>query len=513
MGTAISLFADENFAALFQLFFRRVITWKQFLKLPQPQGISPLEAWNTLGSLGRLVGINTSLPTEHGSQYWYLPTFELMELVSRLSLTCADTSPLSSTLFGRDNAHGLMELRLIEIRATLEMEGLELADGRLRDLVTEQAEPTCTLEQLALNLYRLDEELGTFADAPFSHKLYHDLQKRLLVDVDPTKLEGTGGEPCYRPDAQSESAQTCLQTILSYANDELTDVAEDYPVLKGSLIADAIRCCKPDGPLTSPLASCLTRLYYLKKGLSVLAALPLTRGKLRWFDGEFDEPDVACSALDYLETVRYGPDSLSVHQIINAQLMTLLVSDLRKDCASQRHRTATLYHLLEENPQLNHRQRSILARAARMPFAEFHIHYHQEKHRVAYSTARRDLLELAELGYLRKERQGKAFIFVPDKRATTLLGPDETAELSESLESAEPWELAELAESASPQPSAALSLSRQIPNRSQATRPVQCALHFTTPDAPDPSMNSTAASKPARTTKESASFSQTIHFE
>lgn len=34
-------------------------------------------------------------------------------------------------------------------------------------------------------------------------------------------------------------------------------------------------------------------------------------------------------------------------------------------------------------------------------------------HRVVYRTARTDLLELAERGYLRKEMRGKAFVFVP----------------------------------------------------------------------------------------------------
>jgi hypothetical protein len=499
--TGTALFTDENFAALLQLFFRRVITWRQFLKLPQPQDISPLETWNTLGGLGRLAGISTSLPTEYGSRYWYLPTFELMELVSRLSLSCADNSPLSDVLFSRDNARGLMELRLAEIRATFEMEGLELVKDRLHDIVTEQVEPACALERLALNLYRIDETLGAFADRPFSCELYHELQERLLVGVDPSELEGTAGEPCYRPDAQSESAQKCLDTILAYADDELTGAEEDYPVLKGSLIADAIRCCKPDGPLTSPLASCLTRLYYLKKGLNVLAMLPLTRAKLRWFNNEIDEPHVACSASDYLESVRYGPDSLSIHQMINAQLMTLLVAELRESCASREQRTIALYRLLEENPQLNHRQRSILARAVRMPFAEFRISYHQEKHRIAYSTARRDLLELAELGYLRKKRQSKAFVFVPETRVAKLLGLSEPAAAPAAPAAAQeapgvPSSDAPTGNPNNPQTFSTPSLSRQIRSRSQTAPPAQCALHFAALDPSDPSMNSSTSLKP-----------------
>ena len=63
--------------------------------------------------------------------------------------------------------------------------------------------------------------------------------------------------------------------------------------------------------------------------------------------------------------------------------------------------------------ELNYRQRSILSRALVKPETEFRIREHQTANKVVYQTARADLLDLEERGYLRRVIRGKAYVFVP----------------------------------------------------------------------------------------------------
>lgn len=76
-----------------------------------------------------------------------------------------------------------------------------------------------------------------------------------------------------------------------------------------------------------------------------------------------------------------------------------------------RQRDESVLHALRSDPSLNHRQRSILGRATRHTDAEFSISYHRTNHNVAYATARADLLDLVDKGYLMQDTSQKVFVF------------------------------------------------------------------------------------------------------
>ncbi len=69
--------------------------------------------------------------------------------------------------------------------------------------------------------------------------------------------------------------------------------------------------------------------------------------------------------------------------------------------------------LLRNYDDLNYRQLALLSHALRKPDANFTISSHRSSHRVAYATARADLLQLVERGLLEKRTQGVALHFNP----------------------------------------------------------------------------------------------------
>lgn len=84
-----------------------------------------------------------------------------------------------------------------------------------------------------------------------------------------------------------------------------------------------------------------------------------------------------------------------------------------------------LERLLAETPflrvKLNHRQKALLTHALKHPGAGYLIEEHQRTHAVVYQTARTDLLDLVELGLLKKTREGRAFVFIaPDDLANRM---------------------------------------------------------------------------------------------
>ena len=80
---------------------------------------------------------------------------------------------------------------------------------------------------------------------------------------------------------------------------------------------------------------------------------------------------------------------------------------------------------LQNDPSLNHRQRSILSRAIQHPDADFSIGYHRINHNIAYATARADLLALVDKGYLVQQQRQKAFVFRAQRDLQTRLRVEE----------------------------------------------------------------------------------------
>jgi Fic family protein len=62
---------------------------------------------------------------------------------------------------------------------------------------------------------------------------------------------------------------------------------------------------------------------------------------------------------------------------------------------------------------LNHRQKALVSHALRYPDAVYTFESHRQSHGVVRETARRDLLELVDKGYLELQKAGRARHFVP----------------------------------------------------------------------------------------------------
>ena len=77
---------------------------------------------------------------------------------------------------------------------------------------------------------------------------------------------------------------------------------------------------------------------------------------------------------------------------------------------------------------INHRQLALLSHALRKPNADFTINSHKISHRVAYATARADLLNLVKLGLLSKRTISNAMHFSPGDALYELMKAEKMAE-------------------------------------------------------------------------------------
>ena len=301
---------------------------------------------------------------------------------------------------------------------------VDLAAGAEALLHMDKA-PQSAIERLVTNSFSAMDQLMELVDEPFSRELFSRLRELLLDGVDPDALKmsppGMGLVAFdYEDQRIAESTERQLAYIAAYANHEAGDEC-DRPLLRALLIADVFRFYRPLGIVSSQVGRLVARLYELKHDLPVVGFLPISRAKLEWEQGLIVPPAVSYTPAEYQTLMVRSPGDLTAYHTLSTELALLTLREVERNVDSWERRDDEMREVLRQDPLLNQRQRAILARALRVPDAEFNIRYHKRNHNVAYTTARRDLLELAEKGYLLMEQRGKAFIFVGAPKLQSLV--------------------------------------------------------------------------------------------
>ncbi|MEZ4365563.1 MAG: Fic family protein [Kofleriaceae bacterium] len=142
--------------------------------------------------------------------------------------------------------------------------------------------------------------------------------------------------------------------------------------------------------------SMLRQGYWLTEFISISRVIKRARAQYdrAFIYAETDGNDATYFVLNQLKVVRTAIDDLFTH--------------LRSKAGEVR----SLEARLRDAGDLNHRQVALLGHALRQPDTRFTIEAHRTSHRVAYQTARTDLLALADRGRLTQGKQGAKLVFV-----------------------------------------------------------------------------------------------------
>jgi len=423
------ILADSNFRSLLNLTARRCISWEEFLGLPQPLNTSPLDTWEVLTELNRCLGIPVNLPLSDGSLFWYRHTYQLDAVTRALECACGPHSKLFSITSAITGQHFRMRSRAEEIIATARLDGLEVDEDSALQLLMLDRSPQTPVERVLVNMRNFSEHLPELADLPFSRDLFQHVRAVLADGVDESSLPrhardlGTIAGLTAEPDEYTTRVAGWQSDLIASFLNDITADPDEVHVLQVLQTTDTFAFFRPVGPLSAMVGRLVARLFAIKKQIPMLGLLPICRAKLRWEKGLIAPPVVSFTR-DMLADLR-GRDMLdnTAYHTTAAQLALLELRDLEASIDAWERRDAEMRRILHADRLLNPRQRSVLARALRDPDAEFYTRYHQTNHNIHYATARRDLRELHEKGYLNMDLRGKAYVFTRgpllDKLAAT----------------------------------------------------------------------------------------------
>ncbi len=288
-----------------------------------------------------------------------------------------------------------------------------------KELLRTERQPINRDERMILNNYQAMTRLREMAQAPLSMEAILELH-RIITDGtlndprDAGRLQQPGdcrvhivdnrlNRIVYSP-PPAEQLPERMQRLIDFANaDDLVGDRFIHPLLRSILLHFQLAYDHPfaDGNGRTARAlfywSMLRRGYWLAEFFSISRLLYQHRHpyELAYQQVESDEQDGTYFVLQQLAVLDQA------------------VTDLF-DYVERKHRAqGALRKQLRGRGELNHRQLALLDHALRNPDQAYTHISHANSHRITIVTARNDLLDLVEQGWLDRARSGKQVVYMP----------------------------------------------------------------------------------------------------
>jgi Fic family protein len=394
--------------------------WDDLRYKSPPEGLSSEEWWALL-KIGRIAQQRiTPLLDKRSTPFTYSLPDRALKLLHAIDRDAFGQISLSEEITGSANRDRYIKGSLIEEAITSsQLEGASTTRRVAKDMITSGRAPRDKSERMILNNYFAMERVRELRDEPLSRALLEEIHRIVTKDtMRSPELEGaiqTSADVRVAVHAIDDSRQVLhdppgaeqlperIERMCEFANGTLDDDGDFmHPVIRAIILHFWIGYDHPfeDGNGRTARAIFYWSMLHSESWLAeyltiskILKAAP-TKYARAYLLSETDDNDLTYFILFHLDVIRRAIDEL--HAFLQRKL-----SELRKTRL-----------LIRQDQDLNHRQVELLRDALRKPGAIYTIRGHMGSHGVVYQTARTDLLSLAERGWLRRAKQGRAFVFI-----------------------------------------------------------------------------------------------------
>ncbi len=386
-----------------------LLTRAEFDKMQMPAGLTHQQTWNVLNALRRQTAIELPFRDGEGRRGWYSLIKPTMADLDDIDRRCCEGSWLDLALKTRNTTYFLVEAHVDDAVTAVREDGLDIGYEKAREVLLNERPPEGPEEMLLLNGHRALWDLEEYVAKPCTPAVIRELHARVSQGA------GTQATPSATQELTlwkkrrmgNEAALKLLADLVESKGKE----RGEHPLLLALAIRHLTMSTLPLPSWNGVMASLLMKLLFLKSRLPVLALVPIVEACRQWENGALKPPAVAASVPD-AATLVDGEADYTVYVGVAASLARRKLDEVETELKRVLRRDELFARALREDLGVNHRQRSVLQTALADPEAVFRIEQHRKAHRVAYATARADLMELSERGFLERVKGGRAFEFV-----------------------------------------------------------------------------------------------------
>lgn len=410
------------------------LSWGDLITRPMPAGWSVNDVYEALFALRRSRGMYIPIEYENGKTSFYTSSGILLRTIAKVASLASAESPIYQQMRQKESYRFKQKAIIREVEATLSLDGIDISHEIIEQLVYMNRIPSTPLERIVINVVSIISELETMVYETFDSELLRGLYSRLTEGVSEETLEKLLPEP-------EDRIEYSEKQYFDFANDISKNPMEPS-IITALFVRENIQFTKPFKRLNTMMSWIAYRLYSIKHNYPVIAYLPTVYTTLEWEKGNLPEEGFSFKFSDDSDPTPIKPKltimgitpknkrrfvsiqeqkssifeeggDISRYLITNLEILLYALRSFQNELSTG---LVDLHNLSLLDTTLNYRQNSIILKAKANPEEEFCIKVHQKANNIAYATARADLMELAEKGYLKKVERGKKFVFVAGKK-------------------------------------------------------------------------------------------------
>ncbi len=396
----------------------RYYHWDELRRRTPPDGFSSEEWWFGVKIARSQVRRMLPFVDTAGRPFSYVLTDEALSMLHRIDQQVAGRIQMPEVVTNSATRDRYIVAGLIEeaINSSL-LEGAATTRREAKDLLRSGRSPRTIDERMVFNNYRTMQNLRRDLKMPLTVDMVLDIH-RMVTDgtldrpeevgrfqqIGEKRVYVSGPDPndIYHRPPPAHDLPDRMQDLVDFAN-----AGEDqgfvHPVVRAIALHFQLAYVHPfvDGNGRTARAlfyrSLLRQGYWLAEFLSISRLL-------------HQAPVQYQRAFLYAETDGGDLTYFLLHQL---DVLCGAIEDLFETLEEKVAEVRQIERALRREPDLNNRQMALLSHALRNLDAVYTIQAHQTSHRIAYQTARTDLLDLARRGFLQVHKSGKQYRFFP----------------------------------------------------------------------------------------------------
>lgn len=410
----LSLLTTGDVVAIIRKANEKYLYWDRVRYMKRPDGLTAQELWTAIkfSRLSQMRSLPLSFYGRESQMRFWTPPRQQQWLHKIDQQAGGSFGTMSGNALPDDNDRYLINSLMEEAIASSRLEGAVSTREKAKRMLRTKRKPRNNSEQMILNNYLAIREIRSLTSEKLTPELLLHLQEILTKGT----LENPDDEGRFRDSNDVQVVESLTDEVMhdppdastiAGRLDELCDFANTkgrefiHPVIKAIVLHFAIGFIHPFVDGNGRTARAVFYWYMLKRRFWLFEYLPLSRILIKepiqyekgYLYAELDSGDVTYFIQYHLRLVVQALDAL--HGYIGRQLRNI------KEASK----------ILRSYPDLNHRQTTLIHDCLNHPGKRYTIRQHIGTHRVAYGTARNDLLDLVNRGLLESEMVNKKYVF------------------------------------------------------------------------------------------------------